>query len=447
MRSEARVRRLSRECVSYAKLPGMLRHFTLSLVCASVLGLVVGCQSDPEPRPLGADQFYRPTDRGGALPPGPKPTPEPPAPQPTLAQQQQAEAFRVVAAQVKSPATQPTTAPANVQAFAQGQFINLGGVIAQVNGNPIYANEVLRTIAPVLAGRAKDLELPAFQQAAGQEINRQVDDMIRAEVEFAAADQNTGGEDKQNADRMTEGWRDRMITDNKGSIEEARRAFREQGRSFDDAAREQYRISLVRVYYSKKLFPRIQVSAEDMRRYYEKNRDAQFTDRDNATFRLIKVTAKDAGSDAAAKAKIDEIHAKATKGEDFVQLATDFNQDAFLKKNQGLLGPFDRGAYVVDEIDKAIWKLNPGELTPIIKVQDAYYFARLEEKKLGRVKAFEEDEVQKKMNDAIRGEQFSKMRREMETQLRKESVVTKNPEMYQNTLDMAVQNYPKWREQ
>ncbi len=412
--------------------------------------LALGCSSGPEPRPLGADQFYRPSDRGGALPPGPKATPEPPAPEPTLVEQHQAEALRVVTEQVKPAATRPTTGPAataTVQAFAEGQFINLGGVIAQVNGNPIYANEVLRTIAPVLAGRAKDLSPQAFQQAAAQEIGRQVDDMIRAEVEFAAADQNTNREDKQNAERMTEGWRNRMITENKGSVEETRRAFREHGRSFDDAAKDQYRVNLVRVYYSKKLYPRIQVSAEDMRRYYEKNRDAQFTDRDNATFRLIKVSAKDVGSDAAAKERIEELHAKATRGEDLARLAEDFNQDSFLKKNKGLLGPYDRGAYVIDEIDKAVWTINPGQLTPIIKVGDAYYFARLEEKKLGRVKAFEEDEVQKKMTDAIRGEQFAKMRRDMEMQLRKESVVSKNMEMYQNTLNMAVQNYAKWREE
>jgi parvulin-like peptidyl-prolyl isomerase len=430
------------------------RWLLSSLVGVVVGGTQLGCWHDPEPKPLGADQFYRPTDRGGALPPGPQPRAEQPTPQSHVDQQKAAENAQFVKEQVRAPSpipdpTLPSADPAPAQpapSFAPGQFINVGGVLAEVKGNPIYVHDVLRSVAPVLASRAKELDEKSFRALAAGEINRQLDEMIRAEITYAAADDNTTAEDKQNAQRMTEAWRQRIITANKGSIEEARKYYREQDRTFEDVTKEQYRINLVRVYQQKKILPRIQVSADDMRRFYEKNHDTMFTDRDNATFRIIKVNVKDLNSDEKARQKIEDIAARARRGDDFAQLAASFNQDADLQKSQGLIGPIDRGAYILEDVEKAVWSANVGETTPVIKIGETYYLAQVVDKKKGREKAFEEDEVQKKMFETLRAEQFAKLRKEMEETSRRDAVVSKNNAMFQTALDMAMQNYPRWHQ-
>lgn len=427
----------------------MPRHFELSAISILALATLVGCSSDPEPQPLSAGQFSRPTDQGGALPPGRPPEPVK-KPGPTeLDKQQATEAHKTVAEQVKPATSQPTTSTssdAQIKAFADGQYINLGGVIAEVNGNPIYADDVLRQIAPVLAGRAKDLDQAKFKLAATQEINRQVDEMIRNEVEYAAADRNTNAEDKTMAKALTEQWRSNIITQFGGSVENARAAFREQGRPFDEAQKEQFRVNLVRVYYTKKLFPRVDISAAAMRRFYESNREKLFTVRDNATFRLIKVSPAEVGGDAEAKKQIDDLHARAVKGEDFEKLA-EYNKDELLLKHKGLMPPMDRGAWKLEAVENAIWATEPGSITPVVKDNGDYYFAKVLDKSLGRTMSFSEDEVQKKINETLRGEQFAKMRADMEAQLRRESVVTKNPQMYENALNMAMQNYARWHGQ
>lgn len=429
-----------------------------------------GCSSGPEPRPLGADQFYRPSDRGGAIVPGARPTPEagsyptPEArlaavegrPQPGTEQPSSTENLDFVSKQVKPPAntaeaaTMPTTQPLPVAKapaeFAPGQFIAVGGIIAEVNGTPIYADDVLRAVTPLLANRAKDLDKASFRSLASTEINRQTDDLIRAEVAYASADRNTTSEEKTMANRVTEQWRDKLITENKGNIEEARKKIRESGKSFDEVLKEQYRLSLVRVYYARKLFPRIQVTADDMRRYYDKNKDTMFTLRDSATFRLIKISPKDMGSDAAAKAKVDELATRIKNGEDFATIAGEINHDPMLLRNKGLMQPIDRGAFKYEEVENAVWKINPGEVTPVIPSGGDYYIAKLENKRTGRVMAFEEDAVQKVMMEKLRGEQFGKMQRDLDTKLRKESVVEKKPQMLQTTVEMAMQNYARWRE-
>ena len=418
--------------------------------------VAVGCSSEPDARPLGADQFYRPTDGGGALPPGPRPTavsvnegPYAPVTKSAPPVEPSADQLKFVTQQVKSanePATTPSTTPAPkpLSDFAPGQFVSIGGVIAEVNGNPIYADDVLRTITPILAARAKSLDEQPFRNLASSEINRQVDEQIRAEVEYASADRNTDADDKQIADRLTQQWRDKLKTDHDGSMEAVRKSFRDEGSTYDDAAKEQYRLNLVRVYYTKKLVPRIQVTADDMRRYYDKNRDTLFTQRDNLTFRLIKISSVSLGSNAAAKQKIDEIAAKANRGEDFATLAGEFNNDPLLLRDKGLTGPIDRGAYVLDDVENALWKLNVGQITPVIHVGDSYFIAKLEQKKFGRVMSFDEDAVQERILNTLRGDQFTRMRNETEAQLRRDSVVAKNEAMYDAAVAMAMQNYPHW---
>lgn len=444
----------------------MDRRFLSIALCLAASVPLAGCRSEPEPRPLGPEQFIGPTDRGGAVTPG-RPTPpvSPEGAAPAIAREEPpSEAgsngttagLDFVSRQVKPPAntaeaaTMPTTHPATENKasaeLAPGQYIPVGGIIAEVNGTPIYADEVLRAVAPLLASRAKDLDRESFRQLAINEINRQTDDMIKAEVAYASAERNTSQEEKKMAERVTEQWRDKLITENKGSIEEARRKVRESGRSFDEVLKEQYRLSLVRVYYARKLFPRIQVTADDMRRFYDRNKDTMFTLRDSATFRLIKISPKDMGSDAAAKAKVDELAARIARGEDFATIAGEINHDPNLLRNKGLFPPVDRGAFRYEEVEEAIWKLNPGEVTPVIKSGGDYFIAKLESKRLGRVMAFEEDAVQKTMYEKLRSEQFAKMQRDLDAQLRKESVVEKKLPMLQTAVEMAMQNYARWRE-
>ena len=436
----------------------MDRRLALSLGLLTAT-LVAGCSSDPEPRPLGSDAFYRRDDRGGAIQPGPRvpPTPAeqqagkrvegtpgadtPAAPAP--------DALAFVTNQVKSttPATQPTSAqgqsarPVN---YEVGQYVSVGAIVAEVNGTPIYADNVIRAVSPLLAARAKDLAQQPFRSLASSEINRQVDDMIRAEVAYASADRNTSADDKQTAERITQQWRDRLKTENKGSMEEVRRKFREQGTSYDEAAKEEFRRNLVRVYYTKKLFPRIQVTADDLRRYYDQNKDAMFTQHDTLTFRLIKISPAAMGSDELAQKKVNDLLARANRGEDFATMAGEINHDPILLRNKGLTGPIDRGAFRIDDVENALWKLQVGETTPVIRNGKDYYLARLESKTVGRTQSFEENAVQAKMLETLRSDQFAKMRRDMESQLRKDSVVARNESTYATTVEMAMQNYPRW---
>lgn len=441
----------------------MTTHRLVGVLCAATL---VGCSSQPDAKPLSGDSFYRGTvadrrqqaaDRGGAIVPSGEPAPKQPglegvtdmAPTPGISTPAADASPDTIsptvtknvgpATAVALPATQPTTRkPPRVIP----QYMTIGGVVAEVNGTPIYADAVLRGVAPLLAARAKDLDADRFKITAEGEVNRQVDELIRSEAEYAAASRNTVGADKDIAERLTAIDRQKAITEASGSIELARSRAREQGLDFDEQMKQQYRLNLVRVYYQKKVFPRVQVSAQDMRRFYDQNRDLLFSERDSAKFRVLSVSVRAAGNEAAAVEQINALHARAVSGEDFGELIKTLKNPPASPTP----APIERNAYKYSEVEQAIWELEPGQVTQPIKSGDAYFVAKLEEKKLGTTQGFNDAAVQASITEKLRSEQFNKLRNQVQETMRRDSTITRNAQMVAATVDMAVQNYDRWRE-
>jgi parvulin-like peptidyl-prolyl isomerase len=270
--------------------------------------------------------------------------------------------------------------------------------------------------------------------------------LINNELEYAVAYVNLSPEERRLADNLTMVYRQRLITQAGGSIERARRKAQEEGLDFDDKVREEYRTNVVRIYYQKRVFPRVQVSASDMRMYYERNIQKLFSTRDQAQFRVIRIARTSGGDSAADRAKIEQLHQRAKAGEDFAELAGAFNDDPILLRNRGDVGLLDRGAYRVAEVEEAVWKLQSGEVTDIIETRDGFYIARLEQKNVGTIRPFEDPEVQMEILETLRREQFNTLRAQEQDKLRRNAIIHPANPSIEPILEMAMQQYPRWRE-
>jgi hypothetical protein len=263
--------------------------------------------------------------------------------------------------------------------------------------------------------------------------------LIRLELEYAAATKHLDSQDKQLADFLTQQWRAHKIAEAQGSEELARRRYAEQGQNFDDVVAEQYRVFMSQIYYQKKLVPRIQVSAQALRDYYDKHRGDEFSEPDKARFRLIKILVSRVGNKQAALAKAQEIRERVTtRGEDFTKVAA--------VESHGVM-PGDwvnRGAFAQEKVEQAVWVAAPGEVTPVIDGGDAFYIAKVDEIKNGRIVPFEEEGVQQKIRETLRAEQFREMREHFQKELLSDAIVRSNEAMVNIALDMAMENYPVW---
>ena len=150
---------------------------------------------------------------------------------------------------------------------------------------------------------------------------------------------------------------------------------------------------MVQINYQKKVFPKVQVTAEDMRRYYDQHLNTEFSESDQAQFRVIKISGRNMGSRELAVDKAKELHDKALQmsDEEFGKLAGSINHDPALMKSAGRIGGGDgwvqRGSFAVQKVEDEVWKLQPGQVTDVVEVgNDSFYIARLESRKTGRVR-------------------------------------------------------------
>jgi parvulin-like peptidyl-prolyl isomerase len=199
------------------------------------------------------------------------------------------------------------------------------------------------------------------------------------------------------------------------------------------------------------------VTVEDMRHYYELHRDKEFSETAKAQFRVIKITAASVGGVEQARAKITDLRQQAVNqsDEDFAKTAGSINDPAFMR-TQGRVGGGDgwveRGAFAITPLEDAIWKIQPGEMTDVVQAGDAFYIARLENRRDKRMRVFEDPDVQDEIYRILSQPQIAEQRERMQNKLLENAVF--NPpiqftepdlkKISQPVLEMAMQKYPEW---
>ncbi|MDB5321955.1 MAG: peptidylprolyl cis-trans isomerase, PpiC-type, SurA family [Phycisphaerales bacterium] len=326
---------------------------------------------------------------------------------------------------------------------SSGQFMTLGGVVAEVNGTPIYANKVLASLDPILRQKARQLDAARFRRDAYQDIKKTIDELIRVELFYAAAQRTLEQDDKRLAEGLTIQWRVQQITRAGGSVELAKRRARDEfGADFDDLVLEQSRTELTRIYEQKKIVPRIQVTASDIRDYYDKNVDREYSEAERVKFRLIKVDFMKTGTKEHAMDKATHLLNRAKSGEDFTDMATKENDEKMFAGKEAM--EMSPGSFSIAKVRDVLPKLQPGQVSDLIEDKAAYYIVKLDERKPGRVRPFEEQKVQDEIRSKLRIEQYRKLRELDFARLMKGAAIRTDDEMASIALDMAMQKYAQY---
>ena len=461
-----------------------MKRITIGVAAAGILAGIGGCSSKPKPAPLKPQAFQPAPQRTTA---------QTPAPLNGAAGGPATPAEQALPAPAPASAAPPPSPSASRPAIgdSSGTYLLVGAVIAEANGKAIYADKVLGKVETALAAEARRNadNSAAYRAAAATLVRRAVDEAIHDELEFAAAQRSNAPEDDQFASGLTTQWRQKEITKAGGSLAVARRISMyptdgTQGMDFDEKVQEQYRRFMVLIYYRNKVWPRVQVLADDLRYFYDRN-PAVFTDKAAVRFRVLRKGITESGGGNAEKAfeRAKDIHERATKNPDsFPRLAMTENDHRSWARNGGYMemvdeqlpaepaagddlerakresqasqNPamtrkvpawYDKGALKVTALEEALFALSPGQITPIVDGRDGYYYiARLEEKKDGRTREFTEREVQDAIRRRLETEQRQELRKKEQFRLMNASVVRMDDKMMQAAVDMAMQKFAMW---
>jgi peptidyl-prolyl cis-trans isomerase D len=137
---------------------------------------------------------------------------------------------------------------------------------------------------------------------------------------------------------------------------------------------------------------RVQVSAEDVRTYYEENYDEfRIPESVEARHILIRAAADaDPAAVEAARLKAQAAHDRARAGEDFAALAQEVSEDP-ARENGGFLGAFGRGT-MVKEFEDAAFALEAGGLSAPVRSPFGWHIIKLEKKTPARELTLAESE-------------------------------------------------------
>jgi len=237
-----------------------------------------------------------------------------------------------------------------------------GTVLAEVNGNTITTDDFkaeIDKLPPYLK--------PMVQSEEGKK--ELLDSMIVRQIILEQAKKDGVDKDKEVSDRM-EDLRKRLI---------------------------------VETYLKKKVEKEAQISDEEMKKFYDENKDKfKAGDQVKASHILVK-TEKEAS----------DILAQLKGGAKFEDLAKKFSTDSTASKG-GDLGWFPKGA-MVPEFDKVAFSLKEGEMSGIVKTQFGFHIIKVTGKRPAGITPFEEvkDQIKSNLLPAKQQEIFTKMKEEM----------------------------------
>ena len=165
--------------------------------------------------------------------------------------------------------------------------------------------------------------------------------------------------------------------------------FKQNAARYKDAIPEARKIAYIAFSLDQVPGGTPQVTDAQAQQYYNQHlKDYSVPDQVRVRHILISVPkGADAKTDAAAKAKAEDILKQLHGGADFATLAKKDSDDPGSKPMGGELGFLQHGV-TVPEFDKAAFALSPGQISEPVKTQFGYHIIQTEEKQTAHTKPF-----------------------------------------------------------
>jgi parvulin-like peptidyl-prolyl isomerase len=261
--------------------------------------------------------------------------------------------------------------------------------VLKVNGVPVSKAEL------VVAQRSLQAQLPPDQRSDQKLVLRHaVDQVIGHALLVQAATQAGISVDPAEVQRNVDAQRAK-IHDKAGFEAELAQA----GLSQQDLVTMEKERLLVMRFVEKVLGPTVVVSADDVKVYYAAHPN-EFGHPAQIRIRMVLAKVPDGASqevDAAAKERIEAALQRLKAGEDFAKVASEMSDDPS-KANGGEIGWVRRGM-LLPSLEPAVFSLNDGEITGVLKSRYGYHIFKTEEHRSAGL--YPLDEIQDRLTAAL----------------------------------------------
>jgi len=256
--------------------------------------------------------------------------------------------------------------------------ISLPDVVAKVNGQNIYDDDILRELKKTLKNY-KDRGIPLTAEEEKITAKR----LIENEIERALLLQK-GNEINALVSDETLNTKLRKVKSSFESDSIFEHELKNRKLTLDQYKKELKIDLLMQQVIDREIKPNIKVSEKDIQSFYEKNKEKFYTDKKaRASVILIKAKRGDTKSEKSAQQKIKSILEKIKNGSAFSEMATIYSEDSLAPKG-GDLGYFTKnqifGAFSARAFDMKV-----NEVSPVFKTGLGFHILKLTDLKEGKM--------------------------------------------------------------
>jgi peptidyl-prolyl cis-trans isomerase SurA len=285
----------------------------------------------------------------------------------------------------------------NANAPDNSDFAVVDQIVAKVNGDIITQTELQKTARDTIATLQQQQQLSgerlkdAYQENEKNFLRNRIDQLLLVQ-RGKELDLNV---DSDVSKYLADLQRQEKIADPDKFHDFIRQQL---GMSFEDFKQEVKNNMMTRQVIGREVASRINIPESEIEAYYNSHKN-EFV-RDEQVFLreiLVSTDNKNTAAQAAAQKKAMDLYTRASKGERFADLARD-NSDATTAPQGGDLGGFKKGA-LSKQIEDAVWKMQPGEVSKPMKVEHGWLILKVEEHtKQGQASLAEvQDEIREKL--------------------------------------------------
>jgi len=301
-------------------------------------------------------------------------------------------------------------------------------IVAVVNSDVITAEDVAQAMAP-LSQQFQDTTSAKDRPSKVEEAQRRVVEMLINErlmlqeaktprtFEVAKGQWATPPavmvSDEELADALAD------VKGQFASEEKFLGTLKDHGMTLDDLKRRYRDQITIQKLVDREVRSRLVVSPSEIAAYYQQHLD-RYHGAEAVRLSNLLIRVGGGMDDAQAQAQAQEIWKALKGGADFVELAKRHSQGPNAAEG-GMMGWVERGR-LIPEIEQAVFALEPGQMSPVVKSALGYHVFRLEEHRPVQAKPIAD--VQGEIRNALLQEKFQQRYREWIAKLRDRAYIT-----------------------
>lgn len=317
-----------------------------------------------------------------------------------------------------------------------GEKTLVDSLIGQINGRPIFADEILDPIEDQLIAERNNLDYEQFRRVARAIVMERMRFVVENEMYLSEAETSLSSEEKRGLLFMLQSMREQEIAKfGGGSLEEAERTLqRDEGLSLDEHLAFKKDEFLINRLRRQQIMSRVIVSWRDIEREYERHFD-EFNPPATVTLSRIRLSSDQTD-------RIDEVNEKLAAGEDFGDVAEWVGMN-----DRGVMDTFTMGPGGLTDIElneayiPYLAGLEVGDTSESFPVRNRMMWLHVTSIDQPQARSVYDEDVQLRIHEFIFGQRLMEERNRYMFELLEKSTLDELNEMVEKVLQIALRRY------